>query len=317
MFKLISATALSLLLAVGSADKALAEWQPSGPIKILIAFGAGGGSDTQARLIAEELENRKGWKILPENLPGKGGALMANQLKGEPADGLSIGLLTSDTLSYNMLAAQDAGYSQDDFTALTTTAGFQMGVVAMTSSGWATWSDFAENAKGTDTFRFGSFSPRVADVAYALGQIHDINFNIVSVKGGKGAMNALRAGDVDLALIGGPQNSAVEAGEMVNILSALNEPLKISPDAPTMADVNMPFDAGGHFVFVAPAGLPEEARDIIIAAIVEIIEDPSTKANAFIETAFGGPAIIQGDDLSTALAEQLARDKALLEAVSQ
>ncbi|MEC8204989.1 MAG: sulfatase-like hydrolase/transferase, partial [Pseudomonadota bacterium] len=45
---------------------ALAEWKPSGPITMMIAFAAGGGADTQARMIAEELEKRHGWKIIPE-----------------------------------------------------------------------------------------------------------------------------------------------------------------------------------------------------------------------------------------------------------
>ena len=54
-----------------------AEWRPSGPITVLIGFSAGGGTDTQARLIAAELEKRKGWKIIPQNMPGKAGGIMA------------------------------------------------------------------------------------------------------------------------------------------------------------------------------------------------------------------------------------------------
>ena len=63
-----------LLALAFSAAAAVADWAPPGPIKMLIAFKAGGGADTQARLIAEELEARHGWKIIPEQLTGKGGA---------------------------------------------------------------------------------------------------------------------------------------------------------------------------------------------------------------------------------------------------
>ena len=48
-----------------------AEWKPAGPITVLIGFSAGGGTDTQARLIAAELEKRKGWKIIPQNMPAR------------------------------------------------------------------------------------------------------------------------------------------------------------------------------------------------------------------------------------------------------
>ena len=46
----------TLGLLVASSSSVLAEWKPSGPIKLMIAFAAGGGADTQARLIAEALE---------------------------------------------------------------------------------------------------------------------------------------------------------------------------------------------------------------------------------------------------------------------
>ena len=59
---------------------AQAEWKPKGPITLMIAFAAGGGADSQARLIAEEIEARKGWKIIPEAVTGKGGGVMAARL---------------------------------------------------------------------------------------------------------------------------------------------------------------------------------------------------------------------------------------------
>ena len=65
---LIAATAHS-----STADAA--EWKPSGPITVLIGFAAGGGTETQARLIAAELEKRKGWKIIPQNMPARPAAL--------------------------------------------------------------------------------------------------------------------------------------------------------------------------------------------------------------------------------------------------
>ncbi|TKJ36327.1 hypothetical protein CEE37_15100 [candidate division LCP-89 bacterium B3_LCP] len=80
-------------MAVGLiVSSAQAEWQPKGPIKLWIGFGAGGGTDTQARSLAAELENLRGWRIIPENKAGGGGAVMAASLKNAPADGQTIGL---------------------------------------------------------------------------------------------------------------------------------------------------------------------------------------------------------------------------------
>ncbi len=58
-FLVIAIAALSMAFVNISAFAA--GWTPPGPIKLLIAFRAGGGADTQARLIAEELEAKLGW----------------------------------------------------------------------------------------------------------------------------------------------------------------------------------------------------------------------------------------------------------------
>ena len=126
------ALAGSLSLLSGPA----AAWKPSGPLNLMIAFAAGGGADTQARLIATELETKQGWKIIPQNVTGKGGAVMARKLKTQPNDGLTIGIAVTETFGYNMLAAKKAGYALSDFTFITTTASSQMALVARSDRGW-------------------------------------------------------------------------------------------------------------------------------------------------------------------------------------
>jgi len=105
-------TALGTLL--GSTGAMADDWTPPGPIKLMIAFAAGGGADTQARLIAEELEARHGWSIVPEQITGKGGMNLALAIRDEPNDGSVIGMVVTETLGYNMRAA-NAGVTPADF----------------------------------------------------------------------------------------------------------------------------------------------------------------------------------------------------------
>lgn len=316
MRRLMLAAALAATTAA-SPNTALADWTPPGPVKMMIAFKAGGGADTQARMIAEELEARHGWKIIPEQVTGKGGAVLAAALKDEPADGTSIGMLVTESLGYNMVAAKSAGYRQSDFTPLTTTAGFQMGVVALTSKGWKTFADVVAAAQGGQEIRFGAMSPKLADLAYLLGRTHGVDFNIVMVKGGKGVMNGLNAGDLDAGWGAGIQNKAVLAGDMVNLVSGLSTKLSVSPDAPTMAELGVDFNADGYFMFVAPAGLPAEARETLSSAIAAVVTDESTQASGFIGKAFGGAVVIQGAELDALLAADEAAASALMQAASQ
>lgn len=107
-------TGLAALGVAAMATGAWAQdWTPPGPIKLLIGFRAGGGADTQARLIAEALEQKNGWKFIPEQVTGKGGLNLAAALKDAPNDGTVIGLAVTETFGYNM-AASRAGMTPED-----------------------------------------------------------------------------------------------------------------------------------------------------------------------------------------------------------
>ncbi|GAA6164441.1 tripartite tricarboxylate transporter substrate binding protein [Pelagimonas sp. KU-00592-HH] len=316
MKRFLKAGAVALSAALVATSAVAADWTPPGPIKLMIGFRAGGGADTQARLIAEELEARMGWKFIPEQVTGKGGLNLANALKDQPADGTAIGMVVTETLGYNMAAA-NAGMSPENFTGLSTTAGFQMGVVARTDKGWASFDEMIAAAKGGQDIRFGAMSPRLADLAYLLGKAQGVEFNIVNVKGGKGVMNGVNAGDLDVGFMAGIQSKGVAAGDLINLASALSQPLVQTPDAPTFADLGVDFNSDGYFVFVGPAGMPEEAREALANAIASVASDEGTKAGGLIKKAFGGAVTITGDDLTELLANDYANAGALMDAASE
>lgn len=314
---LARSVALSAVVFVAGTTLALAEWAPSGPINLMIAFKAGGGADTQSRLIAEALEEKRGWKIIPSNVTGGGGAVLAKKLKDQPADALTIGMAVTETVGYAMLAAKNPGYGPEDFTYLTTTAGFQMGIVAMKDRGWKDFHDVVKVAKAGTPIRFGVMSPLLEDVTYLFGKNLGVEFRTVMLKGGKGVMNALNAGDVDVGWGAGIQAKAVLAGTMVNLASGNDGPLGISPDAPLITDMGSKYSVPGYFMMMAPAGIPEEARTTLASAIAEIVSDPNTKAGAFIEKGFGGAVTLQGAELDSYLAKRVVAGREILEAASE
>lgn len=297
MRKMLNFAAVALT-TLGTATAAIAsDWTPPGPIKMIIAFAAGGGADTQARLIAEELEARHGWKIIPEQVTGKGGLNAVNALKKEPADGTAIAMIVSETLGYNMAAAK-AG-KPTDVTPITTTAGTQMGIVALASKGWKTLGDVIEAARGGEDIRFGVMTGMLGDLAYITGKENGVDFNIISVKGGKAVMNGLNAGD------------------MVELASARSEPLINSPDAPLLSDYGVEFVNEISFLFAGPADMDPEAREAIATAIADIVTTEGGKANEFITKGFGGPVVISGAELETAVQKDFDSSGALLAAANE
>ena len=280
----------------------------------MIAFAAGGGADTISRQVADELQKRHGWEIIPQQVTGGGGAKLAVALKGEPNDGTTIGMVITETYGYNMVAAANAGYSAADATMLTTVAGFQMGIVSKSSKGWNSIEDVIAAAKAGETIRFGSMTPKLTGLAYLLGEASGVEFNIIEVKGGKAVMNGINAGDMDVGFMAGIQRKGVASGELVNLASALSQPLKQTPDAPLISDLGVKYHADGYFLFVAPAGLPNDARMALSSAIGEIVSDESTKAGGIIKKAFGGASVIQGAELDALVAGEAAAASGLIEA---
>ncbi len=316
MQRFVKAGITALGFAVLATGAMAADWTPPGPIKLLIGFHAGGGADTQARLIAEELEQRLGWEFVPEQVTGKGGLNLANALKDAPADGTTIGMAVTETLGYNM-AASRTNMTPADFTGITTTAGFQMGIVSLSSKGWKSFDEVIAAAKDGAELRFGVMTPKLADLAYLLSKAQGVEFNIVSVKGGKAVMDGVNAGDLDLGFMAGIQAKGVAAGDLVNLASALSEPLEQTPEAPTLKDLGVDYNADGYFVFIGPAGMPEDARNAMASVIGDIVNDPETKAGGLIKKTFGGATTISGEELTKMLASDYDLAGGLLEAASK
>lgn len=308
---LVAATALF----AATATTAMAEWQPSGPIKMMIAFRAGGGVDTSARLLAEEIAANKGWEIIPENVAGRGGLAMAAALKDEPADGLTIGMTALDSLAYGLLVAQNPGMTYEDFTYLSAVTGTQTALIAKSDRGWTTIADVIAAAKNGEEISAGAMSDKLADALYLLGLANDVEFTTVMVQGGKGGLNGVVADDLDIAWAAGPQTNGVKAGDLVNLVSAETSALNISPDAPLLSEFGVEYDFGTKFGVVAPAGLDDEARTAIQDAIVEVLNDPDSKLVDFVTKAFSGPEPIVGADFDAYMADQVESNQNLIAAI--
>ena len=315
MKKILLSTAVAAATFLGTATGAMADWKPNGPIELMIAFAAGGGADTIARAVGDELQKRHGWEVQPQQVTGGGGLKLAAAMKGEPNDGTTIGMAVTETYGYNMVANPGAGVSLNDVTPLTTVAGFQMGIVSKADKGWKTIDDVFAAAKAGETIRFGTMSPKLSDLAFLLSEANGVEFNIVEVKGGKAVMNGVNAGDMDLGFMAGIQAKGVSAGDLVNLASALTMPLVQTPDAPLIGERGVPFGADGYFLFAAPAGLDAEARTALTNAIIEIVQDDTTKAGGIIKKAFGGAAVISGADAEALLAKDVKDAAALIKAV--
>lgn len=300
-----------LMLAGLMISPAQAEWKPNGPIKFWIGFGAGGGTDTQARTLAEELETLRGWRIIPENKAGGGGSVMAAQLKNAPADGQTVGLAINTTFDFATL--KNDNLSIDDFTYITMTAGSQTGVLARADSGWKTLEDMAAAAKGGTKIVWSNWGDLVQAGSELVANKLGIKVNHLRMKGGKATLNALVAKDANVAWGGGVQRGLVAAGEVVILASAEDQPLVQAPKGKTLKQYGINHYLGFQFLLAGPKGMSTEARDAITKAIHEVLSNPESKTRKFISKQYPpAPVLIAGDALTARLHANYEANKKLL-----
>ncbi len=316
MKKFLALGAIALGYTVAATASLAEGWTPPGPITMHIAFPPGGGTDSQARLIAEELESRYGWTITPQNTPGKVGLIMAKEMQGAPNDGTVFGLGVSEALDYGM-ADGTSGMTPEDVTPIVTTTLAEIAFVVPASKGWKSFDDLVAAAKAGEPLRVGAVSPKLADVTYLLGKEAGIEMNITMVKGGRAMLNALYAGDLDAGFLAGLHSKGVQAGELVELVSGNSRPLKLTPDAPLLADLGVPFNLDTYFMFFGPANMDASARATIAQAVSDIVLDDTTKAGALLEKNFGGADAVSGDALQAFIDDGFVSAKELMQAASE
>src|SRR5687767_3257307 len=82
-------------LMPGLASPALSQDYPTQTIKIISSFGAGGGSDIIARILAQRMQEKLGQNVIVENRPGAGGVLGNEVVANAPKDGYTLGVQTA------------------------------------------------------------------------------------------------------------------------------------------------------------------------------------------------------------------------------
>ncbi len=129
--------AFALALSCG-----LAAAQTAKPIKLMVGFPPGGGTDAVARILADKLKDELGVPVVVENKPGAGGQLAAQALKTSPADGTVLFLSHDHTISILPLVVKNPGFDPSrDFAPV---AGFATFVNAYAVSGGTPAKSFTE-----------------------------------------------------------------------------------------------------------------------------------------------------------------------------
>lgn len=295
-------TLFCTLLLAGTAWSGLARAVdfPSQPLRIVVPFAPGGGTDVVARLLAERLTPVLGQQVTVDNRPGGNSVIATRAVAAAAADGHTL-LLTTDIHAINAAYAANLPYDTlRDFAPITQLTSSPLLLLAHPSAGVRTLPELVAAAKARPGgFSFGSLgtsSPHHLGFAW-FKTMTGIDIVDVPYKGGGQALVDLLGGQIHLSLVvAGNGIKQARAGKAIAL--AVTSPVRhaTAPEVPTVAESGWPeFAIVNWYALFAPAGTPAAAISRLATEIATILREPPVierLAATGLDAAPGTPAAL-------------------------
>lgn len=277
--------ALAFLGAAAWLDPAGADDYPSRPVRLVVPFAAGGGTDALARYLAKGIEGKLGQPIVVENRPGSGTTLGATFVARSAPDGYTLLIATASTLAMAPSFYKSIAYDPTtDFSPITMIAQVPFILTTNPSLGAATLKDFIELARA----RPGTMSYASA----GAGSIHHISMELlksmtgidlkhVAYRGGGPAQQDVVAGHVPVMFADvGPAAELIRAGKLKALGVTTATRVSIVPDVPTIEEAGVKgYEINTWQCIVGPARLPAPIVTRLNRLLVDFVATPETQAH--------------------------------------
>ena len=260
-----------------TAGAAFADY-PSKPIKIMVGFSAGGGTDTTARGFASYMHEAPSMNGMPAyivNLPGASGQKAASAVLEEDRDGHTLYMINIGTFIAGQLAkGDDKPYDiPTDFVNLGCASQLVTSLQVHTSNPATTMQEFIDNAKASGepiTWGTSGAATMHATIGHVFFDANGINHKKVPFKGGSKARAALVSQSVD-AVFGGVNTIPGFEADIRALASAGAERDPMAPDLGTFSEQGTPgIEFTGLMCLFGAAGIPDEVKADVGAAIEHI-----------------------------------------------
>jgi tripartite-type tricarboxylate transporter receptor subunit TctC len=275
----VAVSALAMIVFSGTSHAQ--ENYPNKPIRLLLGFAPGGGSDIVARLIAKPLGERLGQNVTVDNRPGAGGNIAADQAAKAAPDGYTIILLPSGHASNAAMKKSLPFHPVNDFSWIGTITTYPLALAVSPTSQFKTFQDFIQATKNEP----GKYSYTSVGVGTAM---HLVGEWLMAESGGKAIHVPFKGGTAPLTdLLGGRVDVMIDTmtstAPMINdkriralaLTSAKGE--SHLPGVPSVADVypNLVFES--WLGLAAPAGTPPAIINRLQQELKAIVDMPEIK----------------------------------------
>lgn len=251
--------------ALGSAGGAMAQAWPTKPVRIIVPFGAGGGTDIQARLLGKYFNDSLKQTFLVDNRAGAGGLIGAELAVQSPPDGNTI-LFTTASLSVNVtLYAKRIKFDPlKDLTPVSWISSTPLVLIEHPSVPAKSVKELVALAKKTGKMNAGSNGAGTTShlSIEMLKQATGINVAHIPYKGGGPAAAALLSGETDFLFATGPvAMQHMKSGKVRGLAVTTKKKSSAFPDLPTMDSIYPGFESDNWYAMFFPKGTPKSIVD--------------------------------------------------------
>jgi tripartite-type tricarboxylate transporter receptor subunit TctC len=278
----LAALAAAALLGL-STTAVVAQTYPDRPIRMLVPFAPGGGTDTATRIVMKKVGVQLGQTVVVENKPGAGGALAYAEVARSKPDGytLTVGSahLSLMGLIYDKLPFDPA----TDLVSVAPMANVPVALVASSSAPFKTLAEMLDYARKNPAMPLAYGTPGVSTPNHLSGvllaKMAGIKLEHVPYKGVMPAVQDIMAGSIPLAIVGLSTAMAQAETGRIRILGvggAKRSPL--APKVPTIAEGGVPGYEAGYWYDVSVAkGTPEAIVNRLHAEISKAVQSPEVQ----------------------------------------
>jgi tripartite-type tricarboxylate transporter receptor subunit TctC len=279
---LLASLLASTFAALGAFSPAA--WAQGKPVKILVGFPAGGGTDAIARVLADKLKDELGVPVVVENKPGAGGQLAAQALKAAAPDGSTLFLSHDHSISILPLVSKNAGFDPaKDFAPVAGFASFVNGIAvspgtpAKSLAEYAAWVKSAGQGKGAVGVPAPASTPEFMVKVLAERQGLDL---VAAPYRGSAPMMADMLGNQIAAGVGSVPDFIEQhkQGKIRIVAVGGTRRQALLPDVPTLGEVGISgFEELPYYGLFAPAGTPAATLETTARALAKVLQLPDVK----------------------------------------
>ncbi len=280
----LSIAAAAVLVAFGAANAhADADAYPERPIRIVVPFPAGGGTDALTRQIANALTNKLKWTVTVDNKPGAGGNLALDGVAKSKPDGYTLVMAQTDNVVLNPLLYTKLSYDPvKDLEPVTSVASGAVVLVVRADSPYRTLADVVAAAKAKPGVLTVA-TPGNGTIAHLVNQLWQnasgVKFTHVPYRGMAQAVPDLIGGQVDMYMGSVPTLlSQIEGGKVRPIGVTMARRSPVLPNVPTFTESGIKgVELASVWGLMAPAGTPKAIVDRWNTEVNALLKQPDLR----------------------------------------